>query len=129
MPRAVRRPTSVSTLGRIGIVAGITGALSAAVMLAWRIHSPPGIVRYPFSPTEPHAIQTWFFVHHLGLAAAVVGLARSGAVGGGRIARDGAWLAVIGTALLAPMELVTATYFGEANMSLLADAVLWAGTR
>jgi len=115
------------TLGQLGIAAGITGVLSAIVMLAWPVQSPPGLVRYPFTPAQFYAIQTWFFIHHLGMAAVLVGLARSDALGKGRIARGAAWLAVAGAGLLAVMELVTAACFGEANLDAANHGALGAG--
>ena len=50
--------------------------------------------------------QAWFTVHHLGLIVGLVALAVSGAVGAGRVARAGAWLAVTGMVMLTGAEVL-----------------------
>ena len=113
-------------MGWIGIAAAVTGVVSAAAMLAWPVSSPTGLVRYPFSPVEFRVVQTWFFVHHLGLLAVLVGLARSGAMGDGRVVRGAAWVAVVGMALLSLSELHAIGYgeqtLAEANRGALGAA-------
>ncbi|HUS29010.1 MAG TPA: hypothetical protein VMZ53_10875 [Kofleriaceae bacterium] len=79
-------------------------------MIAWPAHSPRELLRYPFSPAEFQAVQTWFFVHHLAMVAVMLGFARSGAMGTGRIMRGAAWVAAIGVALLAVNELNAIRY-------------------
>jgi hypothetical protein len=117
----------IAFTGRIGIIVAVTGALSAAAMLAWPIQSPPDLVRYPFTMSQFQGIQTWFFVHHLGMVAVLIGLARSGVMGEGRIARIGAWLAVVGTFLLALQELVTGFRYGDAVLKVANEGALGAG--
>jgi hypothetical protein len=117
----------IAFTGKIGIAVAITGVLSAAAMLAWPVQSPPELVRYPFTSSQFMAIQTWFFVHHLGMVAVLVGLARAGVTGDGRIARIGAWLAVAGTFLLAVQELATGLLHGEALLATANEGAMGAG--
>lgn len=114
---------SFVVIGWIGVATAITGVASAVAMLAWPVDSAPGLVRYPFSTAEFQIVQTWFFVHHLGLLAVLVGLARSGATGDGRVVRGAAWVAVLGMMLLSVNELHAIGYaewtLAEANRGAL----------
>lgn len=101
---------AMSRLGSVGVAAGALGALSAVVLLMWPPQVAPGPVSYPFTSTGFGIAQTWFFVHHFGLIAVLAGLAASGAVGSGRIARIGAWSAVVGAVMLAGAELLAMRY-------------------
>jgi hypothetical protein len=96
--------------GPIGAGAGVLGALSALVLLAWPPQVPRNLVSYPLTTDGFVVAQTWFFVQHLGLLTLLVALARSPAIGRGLIARGGAWLAVAGMTLLAVTELVAMRY-------------------
>ncbi len=98
-------PRTLTRIGALGLVTGLLGVASAALMLLWPAQAPSDVLSHPFTTEGFRTIQTWFFVHHLGLVALLVGLARSGAVPAGRLSKGGAWLAVFGTALLAAMEL------------------------
>jgi hypothetical protein len=114
---------AVSFLALIGAAAGLLGAASAVVLLAWPADAPSDLVRYPFSETGFYVAQSWFFVHHLGLLAGVVAFVGSGAPGPRRVARTGGWLAVAGTTLLAMAELNTMRYgdwlLDDANAGLM----------
>ena len=69
----------------------------------------PGSARpghYPFTTSGFLIAQGWFFAHHVGLVLVLAALAVSGAVGPGRVARGGAWIAVIGIVLLTFAELL-----------------------
>jgi len=101
---------AIHRLGSIGVAAGALGALSAVVLLMWPPQVAPGPVSYPLTSTGFRIAQAWFFVHHFGLIAVLVGLATSGAVGSGRIARIGAWSAVAGALMLAGAELLAMPY-------------------
>jgi hypothetical protein len=117
----------IAFTGRMGIAVAVTGALSAAAMLAWPKQAPPELVRYPFTLGQFQAIQTWFFVHHLGMVAVLIGLAGSGATGNGRLGRAGAWLAVVGTFLLAVQELITGFQFGDVALKAANEGAMGAG--
>jgi len=119
-------PKTISTAGKIGLVTGILGVLSAVVMLTWPAQSPPGRLSYPFTTTGFLVIQTWFFVHHLGLVTVLVALARSGAVGKARLARAGAWLGVVGMVMLTCMELI-ATHYAGWDTKAANDGTMGAG--
>ena len=96
--------------GMIGVAAGVLGALSAVVLLAWPPQVSEKLLSYPLTVNGFYVAQTWFFVHHLGLVVAMVGLIRSGALGVGRIGRLGAWLAVAGMVALTLTELLAMRY-------------------
>jgi hypothetical protein len=117
----------IAFTGRMGIAVAITGALSAAAMLAWPIHAPRELVRYPFTVGQFQAVQTWFFIHHLGMVAVLVGFVGSGATGTGRLGRAGAWLAVLGTFLLAVQELITGFQFGDVALKTANEGAMGAG--
>jgi len=116
----------LSRLGYAGLAAGALGALSAVVLLAWPPQVAPGPVHYPFTTTGFEVAQLWFFVHHWGLVAVLIGLAASGAGGSGRIARGGAWIAAVGAVGLAGAELLAIQYanadFRQANSGLMGAA-------
>lgn len=101
---------AISRFGSVGVAAGALGALSAVVLLMWPPQVALGPVSYPFTSSGFRIAQTWFFVHHFGLITVLVGLAASGAVGSGRIARIGAWSAVVGTVMLAGAEVLAMQY-------------------
>jgi hypothetical protein len=117
---------ALSRLGYVGIAAGVLGALSAVVLLAWPPQTAPGPVRYPFTAGGFQVAQAWFFVQHWGLVAVLAGLAGSGAAGRGRIARGGLWVALAGTVALAGCELLAISYkdadFKVANAGLMGTA-------
>jgi hypothetical protein len=117
---------ALSRLGLIGVAAGVLGVASAALMLAWPAQAPAGVLHHPFTVTGFATIQTWFFVHHLGLTGLLVGLARSGAVGPGRVARAGGVVAVVGMLLLAAMELF-AIRFAESTTQAANEGPMGAG--
>jgi hypothetical protein len=109
--------------GLLCLVAGLLGAASAVVLIAWPPQVDESLVSYPFTSTGFLAVQAFFFVHHLGLLAGVVALALVGPALGGRVSRAGAWIAVLGTAGLAGAELLAMRYaewdFDEANAGLM----------
>src|SRR5262245_1500867 len=119
-------PNALSTCGKVLFITGILGALTVIPMLAWPVESPPGLVRYPFSAETFRAFQSWFFVHHLGLVIGVVGFALSGATGVERFGRIASWLAVIGMAGLAGMELF-AMQFAEWDNKVASTGAMGAG--
>jgi hypothetical protein len=96
--------------GLIGLVTGLSGALSALVMLLWPPQVAEDLVSYPFTTAGFYVVQGWFFVHHFGLVMALVALALSGALGNGRFVRGGAWTAVIGMGGLTVSELIAIRY-------------------
>jgi hypothetical protein len=96
--------------GLVGFGTGVIGGLGALVLLFWPAQVAEGPVSYPFTTKGFLMAQGFFFVHHLGLVALLVALALSATVGTGRLARAGAWLAVIGMAMLTGTELLAMRY-------------------
>lgn len=117
---------TLSRLGDAGIAAGLLGAAAAVLLLAWPHQVAPGPVHYPFTTTGFLVAQAWFFVHHFGLVAVLVGLAGSRAAGPGSVARVGMALAVAGAVGLAGAELLAMHYanddFVKANSGLMGAA-------
>jgi hypothetical protein len=116
----------LSRLGAAGVAAAILGVLSAALMLAWPPQVPEGVLSYPFTPAGFRVIQTWFFIHHWGLVAVVLGFALCGGIGRSQGARAGAWLALAGTLGLTFMELF-AIQFAEWQLKAANEGVVGAG--
>lgn len=123
---SVMSPRLLSLAGKVGFVTGALGVVSAVVMLSWPKQSAPGVLHYPFTLEGFRIIQSWFFVHHLGLVALLIGLALSGAVGDGKIVRAGAWLGVIGMLMLTGMELY-AMRFAEWSTQAANEGPMGAG--
>ena len=119
-------PTAVRRSGQVCAATGLAGALSAAVLLAWPAQVAKGPVRYPFTRDGFLVAQAFFFVHHWGLMIGVAALAVSGAVGAGRLARAGGWLALVGLAVLDASELLAMHYANHsmdaANKGLMGTA-------
>jgi hypothetical protein len=117
---------ALSRCGIVGFVTGILGVLSVVPMLAWPAQAPEGMVHYPFTVIGFYVIQTWFFVHHTGLVFLLAAVAMSGATGDGRLARAGAWLAVVGMIGLTGMELF-AMKFAKWETQAASEGVMGAG--
>ncbi len=83
----------LSMAGLVGLATGILGALAALVLLAWPAQAPLEQVSYPFT-----------------IDGFLVALALSSAIGPGRIARAGAWVAVGGMVMLTFAELLSMRY-------------------
>lgn len=99
--------SQVRVLGYLAVAAGLLGLASAAVLLL----VPPAVgsdrYSYPFTEAGFSVAQAWFALQHLGLLAALVGLARSGGIG--RLGLIGAWVAVAGMLALTGTELIAIT--------------------
>jgi hypothetical protein len=107
----------------VGVVSGALGPLLAGVLLAWPEQVPKGPLHYPFTAAGFTFAQVGFFLHHWGLVVPLVALCVSGALGTGRVARFGGWLAVAGMLGLTFAELNTIRYaewdFDKANAGLV----------
>ena len=99
-------------LGWIGFITGILGVLSVIPMLTWPPQVEERQLSYPFTINGFYVIQSWFFVHHIGLVAVLVALAKSGAVGSRSFACWAAWLSVAGMIMLTFMELYAMQFAG-----------------
>lgn len=95
--------------GAVGGVAALVGAGLALVLIAWPHHTPPDLFRHPFTSAEFVAFQILFAVQHVGLAVALVALARSWAASG-VLFRIGAWLAVAAMVFFTVVELVAIAF-------------------
>lgn len=95
-----------TTLGALCFVAGILGAASGLFLALIDPAVPDDRFSYPLAAGAFAAIQVWFFVQHLGLAAGSFGAWRVGVFGSSRSGRVGYWLGLIGMLLLAVTELI-----------------------
>lgn len=103
-------PQARARAGALGLSTGVVGALAAGVLLLWPAQVSDRLVSYPFTTRGFYVAQAGFFVHHLGLVILLAVFARSAGPGAGRLARGGAWLAVVGTVLLTGAELLAMRY-------------------
>jgi uncharacterized membrane protein YidH (DUF202 family) len=108
MPDAVastRQRNRLHALGVITVVAGILGAASAIVIIAWPDQVSDQHYSYPFDATSYAVAQSWFAVQHLGLLAGLYGLARLAWSRSSRLTRTGLALTLIGMVGLTVCEL------------------------
>lgn len=103
---SVERGSHVSLFGALCLVAGVLGAASGLFLLVVAPAVPADRFSYPLTAGGFTAIQIWFFVQHLGLAAGSIGAWRSGAFGSGRAARSGYLIGAAGMLLLGVTELI-----------------------
>ncbi len=96
----------VSGLGALCFGAGVLGAASGLFLVVVEPAVPADRFSYPLTASGFIAIQIWFFVQHLGLAAGSFGTWRSGAFGSSTAARSGYVIGVVGMLLLAVTELI-----------------------
>jgi hypothetical protein len=92
-------PSNLCRLGLIGAVTGLVGAALGIGIPFWPEHSANDLFRYPFTTAEFSFFHVVFFLQHLGLVVLLIALSLSGAARG-RSFPVGAWLAVLGMALL-----------------------------
>jgi hypothetical protein len=117
-PHATAAPAWVSPAGLVCAVAGVLGAASGIFLAVYPAQVSEDMFSYPLTADGFTAIQVWFFVQHLGLAAGLAALAAARVMAPGRAARWGSALAIFGMVLLAVTELIaigsrTSTYPGE----------------
>jgi hypothetical protein len=96
--------------GVLCLATGVIGAVSAVVLLLWPPQVAETLVSYPFTTRGFLVAQAWFFLHHFGVVPALVVLAQSPAITGGRVARAGAWLSVFAMVGLSAAELLAMRY-------------------
>lgn len=99
-------PTSLRTAGQWCLVAGVIGAIQAAVVLAWPHQVPEARFSFPFTAAGHVIAQSTFFLQHLPLVVAVVALTRLPQVRDSKATRIGLTVAAVGLGLLALMEIV-----------------------
>lgn len=101
---AARSPL-VRTSGLLCMAGGITGVLGAVVLATAAPAVGADRFSYPFTPGGFLVAQSAFALNHVLLLVGVLGLARSGAVGTGVLARGGPAVAAIGWGALTLCEL------------------------
>jgi hypothetical protein len=103
--QAVEARSRLNTLGVTTVVAGILGAASAIVVIAWPDQVSDQHYSYPFDTTSYVTAQLWFAVQHLGLFAGLYGLARLAWPRSSRLTRTGLALTLVGMVVLTVCEL------------------------
>jgi uncharacterized membrane protein YidH (DUF202 family) len=104
--QAVEARSRLNTLGVTTVVAGILGAASAIVVIAWPDQVSDQHYSYPFDTTSYVTAQLWFAVQHLGLFAGLYGLARLAWPRSSRLTRTGLALTLVGMVVLTVCELL-----------------------
>jgi hypothetical protein len=102
---AVEARSRLHVLGVTTVVAGILGAASAIVIIAWPDQVSDQDYSYPFDATSYVTAQLWFAVQHLGLLAGLYGLARVAWSRSTRLTRAGLALTLVGMVGLTVCEL------------------------
>lgn len=100
---AVRSPL-VRTAGLLCIAGGVIGALGGIVTATIALAVEVDRYSYPYTPTGFLLAQLVFILNHVLILAGVLGLARSGAAGSGRLGRSGLRIAAVGWAALTLCE-------------------------
>jgi hypothetical protein len=101
----VAADTRSALLGRITVVAGLLGAVSAVVVIGWPGQVSDQHYSYPFDATSYAVAQSWFAVQHLGLLAGLYGLTHLAWSRSNRLARAGLTLCLAGMVGLTACEL------------------------
>lgn len=126
VPAADRsRGASLVTLGCLGAVASVLGALSAGVILLVATDPMTGDDRYsyPFDPGWFSVAQVFFTIQHLAMLPLFAGLLLLERQRRSRALRIGTWVAVAGQLTLTAAELFALTARDVATTSSTADAV------
>jgi hypothetical protein len=113
----------VGALGRITVVAGVAGAVSALVIVLWPDQVTDRHYSYPFSAEWYVAAQVFFAVQHLGLLAGIAGLTCLAWSRSSRTTRTGLALTTAGLVGLTACELFAITAAHALVDTARADAV------
>jgi len=111
------------TLGWVGLVGGLLGALSAGVVLAWPATITPDRYSYPFGAASYTVAQIFFAVQHLTLLAVVAGLGLRARHFRSPLLRVGLVLASLGLLGLTACEVFALTATHASTTSATAAAV------
>lgn len=109
--------------GRVTALAGLLGALSAVVIIAWPDQVSDDRYSYPFGATSYAVSQSWFAVQHVGLAVGLMALYRLARRSTGRTARAGVLITLFGMVGLTACELFAITAADDRVGSAAANAV------
>jgi hypothetical protein len=93
------------TLGLVTVVASLIGAACAVAIIAWPPQVSDDWYSYPFDATGYTVAQSFFGVHHLGMVAGLVGLARLARPRAARTTKAGLIIATLGMVALTACEL------------------------
>jgi len=116
-------PVRLRTLGLTTVVAGLIGAACAVIIIAWPPQVGADRYSYPFDATGYTVAQSFFAVHHLGVLAGLLGLARLAWPRASRVTRAGLILAAVGMVALTACELFAITAATAQVGTPTADAV------
>ncbi len=110
------------------LAAGLVGVAQAALVLAWPKQVSIDRFSYPFTSAGFVIAQATFALQHIPLAIGVAALGSLPAVRRSRTARIGVVVAVVGLALLALLEVIAMSAYGDAEHSSYGNLILNAYT-
>lgn len=120
---AGERSPLVRGLGRLCLAGAVIGVISALVTA----FIPPAVsldrFSYPYTPSGFVAAQIVFLLNHLLLLGGIIGLARSGAMGGSTPGRVGSGIAAAGMVILSLCEIRALTLLNVAYPSPPTDVL------
>lgn len=108
------RNTATRPAGWWGLAGAVWGALGGLVTAFLPTSVSPHRFAYPYAPAGFILTELSFAVSHLLVLVGVLGLAWSGALGGSRIGRIGAWVAAVGWVGLAGCEIAALSFWDSA---------------
>jgi hypothetical protein len=101
------RTVSVRTAGWLCLAGAIIGVIGGLVTAFASPAVSTDRYSYPYTPTGYVLAELTFIANHLLLLIGVLGIARSGAAGTGRLARTGLWTTAIGLVALTLCEVAS----------------------
>jgi hypothetical protein len=113
----------VHTAGAWCAAAGLLGVVQAAVVLAWPHQVSVERFSYPFTSAGYVIAQATFALQHVPLVIGAAALSGLPGVRVSRVARVGVRAAVVGLALLALLEVVAMSAYGDAEDSAHSNLV------
>jgi hypothetical protein len=104
-----RRDETLRTYGLVGGVASLVGSICAVAIIAWPRQVDDDMFSYPFGETSFTLAQVFLAVQHVAMLPLFLALLAMERSHPSRALRVGAWISLVGMALLAVMELVAIT--------------------
>jgi hypothetical protein len=117
------RSDFVRTAGRLCLAGAIIGVIGGLVTAFISPAVAPDRYSYPYSPTGYVLAELTFILNHVLLLVGVLGVARAGAAGRGRLGRVGLWTSAVGLMALTLCEVGSAALANSAIPTPRTDAL------
>ncbi len=117
------RPEFVRMAGWLCLAGAIIGVIGGLVTAFIEPAVGPDRYSYPYTPTGYVLAELTFILNHVLLLVGVLGLARSGAAGTGRLARVGLWASAIALVALTLCEVASIARADSAYPTPRTDAL------